>query len=799
MRSILRTYRSLLKRPALFLAVVVTLTLGIGANSAIFSVIDAVLLKPLPYPGADRLMALFESNPRKKMPKSDVAPVRLEDWNRMNHSFTAIAGAYTENVAETSGDLPEMLVCARVSPRFFSVLGTPPIFGRTLNREEDQMNGPNAAVISEHLWRRRFAADPRVIGKNLRVGEYAYPIVGVMPDSVAFPETDVDFWIPARLPAVVMRNREARFASTIGRLQEGIGIAKARADLAGVQANLARQFPATDANWTPVVEPLKEQSVGGVRKSLWILFGAVSLVLLIACANVACLLLAQASRRSREIALRFSLGAGRGRVIRELLQESFCLALPGALGGLLLAALSENLLHRAAVLLPRVDEIRLDWRLVLFALSLSVITTILFGLLPSLGATRAAMAGSLAQGSRTQVGGRHSIQRMLVSLQIALAIVLLAGAGLFIRSLWKLGEVPLGFQPDNILSFHISASWGEVNNLPRVVERQRRTLETLRNTPGVEAAAIALGTPGAGEMEQVQFSILGQNTDAEGTKVFADYHAVTPGYFAMLTIPLQSGSVCAADADTKTRPEPALVSRSFADRYFPSQNPIGQQVNFIRRFDSSPLQIVGVVSDVHEYGYAKDPAPTVYSCGLPWTDPDPAYLVKATGDPLRLLTALKEKIHQIEPSRAVYGEKRLTDYLASTLAPRRFQIALLGAFAATALLLAAIGLYGVMTFVVSQRTREIGLRAALGARPLQIFALIFRQGALMTGAGIVAGLVAAAVLSRLIERQLFGIDTLDPITFTVIPVVLASVAAIALWIPARRATEVDPMEALRHD
>jgi putative ABC transport system permease protein len=513
-----------------FLAVVLTLMLGIGANSAIFSVIDAVLLKPLSYPGADRLMALFESNPRKKAPRENVAPVRVEEWNRLNHTFNGIAGAYTERVAETSGQLPEMLVCARVSPRFFSVLGTPPMLGRTFSPDEDVVNGPAGAVLSERVWRRRFGAAAEIGGKVLRVGGFSYPIIGVVPDSVRFPAKDVDFWIPAHLPEIVMRNREARFDSAVGRLKEGTTIAFAQADLAAVQGNLGAQFPATDTNWSAVVEPLKEESVGGIRRSLWILFGAVSLVLLIACANVACLLLAQANRRQREIAVRFSLGARRDQVIGELLLEALCLAIPGSVLGLGLSFAGAGLFRRAVALLPRADEIHLDWRIVVFTLSLSLLTTILFGLLPSLKATRREVASTLAQGSRTQIGGRHSLERMLVSAQIALAIVLLVGAGLLIRSLSQLGQVSLGFSPDHILAFRLSAGWGETNNIPRVIQRMNRTLEATRGIPGVETAAIAVSLPGVGQEYPQQFGIAGQDTGSEGAKVFADYDVVSPGW-----------------------------------------------------------------------------------------------------------------------------------------------------------------------------------------------------------------------------------------------------------------------------
>jgi putative ABC transport system permease protein len=795
MRAILTTYRSLLRQPAFFCAVVFTLTLGIGANSAIFSMIDTVLLKPLPYPGGDRLMALFESNLRQKQPHANPAPVRIEEWNRMNQSFTAISGAYTENVAETSGELPEMLISARVSARFFSVLGTPPLLGRTFSPEEDLFNGPNAAILSEPLWRRRFGADSAVVGKALRVGNYTYPIIGVMPDSVRFPAGNVDFWIPAKLPPFVMRARDARWESAVGRLQEGATMQSAQADLSTVQARLASQFPGTDANWSPLVEPLKEETVGGVRRSLWILFGAVSFVLLITCANVACLLLARAHRREREIAVRFSLGARRGQVIRELLLEAFCLAIPGCLFGLAVSFAGISTFRRAAAVLPRANEIHLDWRIVVFTLSLSLLTALLFGFIPALRSTRVEISGLLSQASRTQVGGRHGVQRMLVSAQIALAIVLLVGSGLLLRSLARLGQASLGFDAEHVLAFRISASWAETSNRPQLAQRLYRTLEALRTIPGVSAAALSIGLPGGGQGYTSQFHIAGQDTESEGKKVFVDEETVTPGYFSLLHIPILSGSTCRISFDPKTPPT-ALVSGSFADRYFPGRSAIGEYL----REANYPVQmrIVGVVSDIRKQGYAHDPKPTVYWCGLP-SYPDPEYIVKSAGDPLRLAEAVRQRIHSIEPNRAVYDVKRLSDYVSSTLTERRFQMALLGSFALTALLLAAIGLYGVTSFLVSQRTREIGLRAALGASPSRILVQILREGTLMTAAGVAVGLVAAAGLSRYIASLLFGVAPTDPVTFVAVPLLLACVSALALWIPARRATNIDPMEALRQE
>jgi putative ABC transport system permease protein len=788
-----RSYRGLFKRPGFFLIVLLTLMLGIGANSAIFSVIDAVLLKPLPYPNGDRLMAIYESNPRQQREREHLAPARVEEWNRLNHSFTGISGAYIENIAEVSGPLPEKLVCARVAPRFFSVLATPPLAGRGFTADEDQVNGPSAAVISERFWTRRFNRAPNALGKVLRVGTRGYAIVGIVPGSFTFPYADVDVWMPAQFPPLVTKSREGRFYISVGRLKDGVDRASAQADLAAVQGQLALQYPATDANWSALVEPLKEQTVGGVRRSLWILFGAVSLVLLIACANVACLMLAEGNRRAREIAVRFSLGARRGQVIAELLLESFCLALPGGMLGLLLAIWGASLFQKTSANLPRAAEIHADWRIALFTLVLCVLTTVLFGLFPAIAATRRDAAAVLALGSRTQAGGGQSLQRILVSTQIALAIVLLVGAGLMIRTLSRLGQVTLGFDPAGVLSLRTSASWGELNNPGRVQERLFRTLEVLRSIPGVQFSAVSIGLPG-GDEYSLEFHIAGR--DSGGEKLFANIQTVSPDYFRVLGIPLLAGETCRVDPNMNSALK-AIVNRTFAERFFPAQSPLGQHV----RYGGYPnaMEIIGVASDVREYGYAKDPKPTIYGCGMPSYFPDPHFLLKAAGDPMALSESIRRELSAIEPNRAVYGVTRLSDHLSSTLSEKRLQTRLLSAFGATALLLAAIGLYGVTSFAVSQRTREIGVRMALGARPSQSLGQIFRGVALMAGAGTVIGLLAATLLTRSIATLLFGVAPLDPITFAAVPAVLGTVAVFAVLAPARRAARVDPMVALRQE
>jgi putative ABC transport system permease protein len=787
--------RTLARRPGFSLAIILTLTLAIGATSAIFSVIDAVLLKPLPYPASDRLVMLYESNPTKRLPKQGVAPVRVEEWNRLNHSFTGITAAFTENLTDTSAALPEKMNCARVLPRFFSVLETPLLLGRGFTPQEDLFGGPAAAVISEALWRRRFNADPGVLGKTLRLGVYSYPIVGIAPESFAYPQSEIDVWTPAQLNQYVMRAREARWAITVGRLRDDATLASAQADLSAVQARLAMQFPATDKHWSPLIRPLKEESVGRARRPLWLLFGAVTLVLLIASSNVACLMLVRASQRARDIAVRFSLGAPRARLVREHLLEAFCLAIPGGLCGLLLSVWGAAFFRQSAAKLPRAAEIHLDWRMVAFTFAVTVLTTILFGLFPALAATRAAIAGTLAHGSRTQVGGNRFVQQLLAGAQVALAIVLLIGAGLLIRSLASLIHMPLGFQPDRVLALHITAGWGETANIPRTARRMERTLAALRDVPGVEAAAITVALPGLYDEYTQQFHIAGRESDREGERLFSDMQVVSPDFFQVLGVPLVAGQSCRVDLDSKA-PQPAIVSRQFAGRFFPNENPIGRRLTF---GNGNPLEIAGIAADIRMHGYAKDPRPILYWCGLPGFYPDPEYLVKTAGDPMDVVNGVRRAVQAIEPNRAVYKLRTLPEALSESLAERRFQASLFALFAALALLLAAVGIYGVISFFVSQRTREIGLRVALGARPAQILAEVFCRGGAITIAGIAAGLAGAALLSRFLSTLLFGISVTDLVTFTAAPAAIAVVAAVAIWGPARRATRVDPMNALRQE
>jgi putative ABC transport system permease protein len=783
--------RALAHRRALALTVVATLTLGIGANSAIFSAVDAILLKPLPYPDADRLVAVFESNAARRQSTALVAPVRLEEWNAMNHTFDGLAASYFENMTDTSGPLPQRVEAMRTSPRFFSVLRVDPALGRTFTSEEQRFGGPPAIVVSDAFWERRFNRDPSVLGRTLQLGGVARPIVGVMPPWFRYPTATTEVWIPTQAPPVLMEARQARFYTALGRLKPGVSLEQAQADLAVAYSALAKQYPQTDAGWSAALVPLKEQRVAGVRKSLWLLLAAVALVLLAACWNVACLMIADAARREHEIAVRFALGATRPAVVRQLVLEGLVLATAGATSGMLLARWIIDALKTLGAGLPRIDEIHVDGRLVAFTFAIGVGTTVLFALAPAVQATRAAVASGLRRGGRAQIGGRPWLQRLLVGAQVSLAIMLFVGAGLLVRSFSRLQHVSPGFDPDHVLTFRMSAQWSE--RVEAVMNRQIRTLARLEAIPGVLSASFATMPPASIDFPAGEFRIVGRDTSEH---LFANGRSVSAKYFQTLRIPILQGETC---RDDPSKPyQKILVTRAWAERFFPGENPIG---HFIEPMSPAGLrqEIVGIAGDVHENGIAKEAPALAYTCGLQPYWPDPIFLVRT--DPARdvTVTAIRDALRQIEPDRALYAVQPLNATLAQTLAQQRISALLLAAFAATGLLLAALGLYGVTSQFVASRRRDLGVRVALGAQPSAIVSTVAGQVMATTIVGAAVGVAAALALARFMEGLVFGISTRDPLTFLAAPVVLAIVAALATVIPARRAATVDPIATLREN
>jgi predicted permease len=784
--------RSLGHRRGLTVTVVLTLMLGIGANSAIFSAVDAVLLKPLPYPDAGRLVAVYELNMARAGATQLVAPGRLEDWNRLNRSFDGLAASYFENMTDTTGALPERVEAMRTSPRFFSVLGVAPALGRAPAPQEEVFGGPQVAIVSDSFWRRRLDADPSAIGRPLVLGGASHTVIGVMPASFRYPTGTTEIWVPTQAFAGLLQARRARFYTAVGRLKPGITIDQGRQDLDAVQARLGEQFPDTDKGWGASLVPLKEQQVAGVRRSLWFLLGAVALVLLAACGNVACLLLADAARRDHEVAIRFALGADRRRVIAQLLREGLLLACAGTALGLIVANWGVTALRTAATTLPSAATLHVDVRLVLFTLVTGVTTTLLFALTPAVQATRRDPADALARGGRGQAGGRHTLQLILVGAQVSLAIVLLVGAGLLIRSFVRMQEVSPGLDAAHVLSFRMSAQWSEW--LGAVVQRQKRTIDRLESIPGVESAAFSQWLPMGANFPPSEFEIVGRDN---GDKTFATQRAVSAGYFRTLHIPILKGETCSTEPSPQLVATKVLVTRAFADRFFTSEDPIGHAIRTPGLPPEIRGEIIGIVGDVRERGVLQPPDPLIYWCGFSPYWPDTFFLIRTNPARAVSIGAVRAAMREIEPNRAVYAVLPLAESITGSLSQQRLNTNLLVLFAATALMLAAMGLYGVLSQLVASRRREIGVRMALGARPVQIVTSVVWQAATITAVGIAVGIAGALALARFMTTLVFGIPARDPLTFAIGPLLLALVAGVTALIPARRAARVDPMTSLR--
>jgi len=806
-------FRFIRKSPSFSIAVILTLALGIGANSAVFSAIDAILLRPLPFPDGDQLMQLDQFNPKVESPQTRVAPIRLEDWNRMNSTFQSITGSYTEDGSETSGILPEKLKQAFVAPRFLQVLRVSPSLGRDFTADEEHFGGAQAILISDRFWRRRFGSDANAIGKKLRIVGMSFSIVGIMPPSFLFPDRDTDLWIPVPADAPFAQNREYTWYSVIGRLKPGVTVEQARANLTTVQAQLGKIFPKPDANLAVAIQPLKEITVAGVRRSLWILFGSVSALLLIACTNIVALLLARAAQRQHEISVRFSLGAPRAAIVTQLLTEAFVLAFIGAALGLFIAAGASRMFRSLAGNLPRVEEIRLDGRIVLYSLACSVVATLLCGLFPALRGTRRNISVSLAQANRTQVSGHHPMQWMLVAVQVALAVTLLTGAGLLLRSFRALGQVSSGFEASHVLTFHISASYGETVDWKRLTQRIDRTIEELRNLPGVEAAAASATLPGVPAKYQTNLQFTEGEQDPEHA-IVAESRFVSPGYFATMKIPVLAGERCRepefidtpADSTgmhpTKFSSLYVLVNRSFADSYPASASVIGHHLrvldnSFLRATDVGEVR--GIVGDAREEGMNRQTAPTVYWCSGAPGGPDPFYLVRTHAKPMTMAETLRQKIHEIEPARSVFDISPLEEHIDEAFAENRLRTVLLAFFAITAVSLACVGLYGTLSYSVNVRRREVGLRLALGALRGQIIKKFLLQGLGVTFLGCLAGAGLAVAFARVLSEMLYGILPSDVTTLLAVVLTVLLVAAVASLVPAIRAASVEPMHVLREE
>lgn len=784
--------RVLRKSPGFTAVAVLTLALGIGANSAVFSAIDAVLLRPLPFPDGDQLVRISQYNPKINGGSNPfVAPVRLEDWNRMNSTFQALTGYYTEDDSETSGPIPEKIKIGFVAARFLQVWGIAPELGHDFTPEEERFGGPPAGLISNRYWHERFGGKPDAVGKKVRMGKWGITVIGIMPASFIYPDPNVDVWTYVPIGGPYTLSRDDTWYTVIGRLKDGVMLAQAQANLSTVQAQLGKQYPKPDADIAVKIQPLKDTIIGSVGRSFWMLFGAVSLLLLIACTNVAALLLARSSHRRHEISIRFALGASRGAILRQLLTETFLLSLAGATMGLGIAAVAADIFQSLAGSLPRVSEIRLDPAIVLYSLGCSVIVTLLCGLLPAVRTAREGISGSLAETTAGQVSSRNRLQWLLVGVQVALAVTLLAGAGLLVRSFAEIGRVSPGFDPKHVLTFHMSASYAETANYKALTQRIDGDLNSLRALPGVAEAATSATLPGVPSGPEKELKIIEGQADPN-RKIMADTFAVSPDYFATMQIPLLDGETC---RERSTGVE-AMVNRSFVNTYLPNSTVIGHHIasgGFL-----GTAEIRGIVGDAREEGLNHAPQPTVYWCfSAPM--PDPNFLLRTRGVPMSMAETVRKKLAQIEPGRSVFDISPLTDHLSESFSENRLRMILLGFFALTAIALASIGLYGTLSYAVTVRQREIGLRMAVGASREQIAALFVYKGLGVCAAGCLAGLGLAVLFARVLAGMLYGISATDPVTLVAITSIVLIVSAAASLVPAIRAARVDPITALRHE
>jgi putative ABC transport system permease protein len=791
--------RMLRQSPGFTLMAVVALALGIGANTAIFSVVNSVMLSRLPFENPDRLAMIWEQSPRTG--KTNVVnPLNFIDWRDRNQSFERLAALIAFPFSLSGDGEPEQLDAMIVSAGFFEILGVKPIAGRWFTPQEDTPGNDNVAILSEGLWRRRYGADPGMIGRQIRVNNRAMTVVGIMPAAFRFPMTRAEFWVPLGVDRK-SANSKGRFLSTIARLRPGASAASAQADMNVISAQLQKERPDFNTKWGISVVPLREQVVGDVRTPLYILLGAVGVVLLIACANVANLMLMRAAGRGREIAIRTALGAGGFRIARQLLVESTLLSLLGGAVGLIVGVWSIAGLTAAlpdTIAYVNLKTIRIDSVVFLFTLAISLCTGILFGLAPALSAARTDVHEALKAGGRGVASGRSFAQKMLVVSEVALSMILLVGAGLLIRSFARLSQVDPGFDAPHVLTMQL-ATGGRFSNDQKFAEFNVRMLERVRAVPGVEAAGTSHFLPLGRIVPGTGFWRADAPTPAHGEEPVTEVLVVMPGYFAAMSIPVVRGRVFDDHDRAAEQPHLVVINQTLAKQFYPNENPIGKRLTVQWGHPEIPYEIIGVVGDVRQKAVDTDPKPGVFISNL--QEPSgPSNLVARThGDPKVLAQTLVREIHALEPDIPISGIKTMDEYVSSSVASSRFNTILLGCFAILALALAAVGIFGVISYSVAQRTKELGIRRALGADSASVTRLVLSEGITLAGIGLVLGLAGAFAVTRLLESLLFGITATDPISFCAVAAILIAVALLASYIPARRASKVDPMVVLRYE
>lgn len=803
--------RQFARNPGFTAIASLALALGIGANTAIFSAVNTVLLQPLPFKDQQRLVWLWERDLRTDDPRNPVSPVSFAAFRDETRVFEGIGSSRDEMYNLTGEGEPETLIAYRFSHDFFQVLGTPPLLGRTFLAEEDRPGAPHVVVLSYGLWTRRFAADPGIMGRSITLDGESHTVVGVMPKGFQHPKF-TELWTPLALTPEQAASRDIRFLRLVARLKPGVTIDQAQTAVDRVAARLAALYPESHARWGAIVNPIESRYTGDVKPALLVLLGAVGFVLLIACANVANLLLARGAGRLREVAVRAALGASRRRVVRQLLSESLLLALfGGALGTLfaqwglsaLLGLFPKNVFN---VAIPRLDEIRLDAGVLAFTLLVSLATGLLFGLLPALQVSRVGLGEALQHATRGS-GGVPPGQRLrsaLVVAEVALAVVLVTGGTLMLKSFLKLQGSVLGFDPKGLLTARVLLPEYRYADAPKRLAFFEQAMSGIRALPGVEAVGATPFLPLSGWSSGRSFRVEGQAPPAPGQEPEAELRVVNDDYFRAMRIGLVKGRAF-AESDREGTTRVAIINETMARRFFAEEDPLGRRVWLQYRASDAPddprhlREIVGVVGDVRHYGLTQPAVPEIY---LAWRQ-DPVELigfaVRTSADPMSLAKGVREAVWSVDKDQPVTMAMSYEQLAADSITLQRASARLVSFFAGVALLLAALGIYGVMAYAVARRTHEIGVRMALGARAHDVIRLVLGQGMRLAGIGAALGLVASLALTRVLSALLYGVSATDPASFASVLGLVAAAALLACYIPARRATRVDPMVALRYE
>ena len=792
--------RNLARTPAFTGIAVATLALGIGLNTAVFSVVDAALFRPLAYDRPQELLRVWDSNPSKGFPRFFSSPPNFVDWREQNRTLAGMAAFCDNDATLLEGSEPERIGAYQVSPSLFPLLGVRPLYGRTFERDDEKTGRPPTVVLSWQLWQRRFGGDPGVVGRAIRLDQERPLVIGVMPRGFRFPTRSSDVWLPLVLDAHALENRGAHWIGVIARRKAGVALGLAQADLSAIAARLAAAYPAKDAGWGVELVPLAAAIAGEARRPLLLLLGSVAFVLVIACANVANLLLARGFARRRELAIRTALGAGRWRLVRQLLAESLLLTLAGGAAGTALALWgSEALIALGGTSLPRAAEAGVDGRALLFTLVVSVASAIAAGLWPALRAAADPDREALRESAGRASPGRRasSARRALLAAEVAVTLLLLAGAALLLRSMTAALRVDPGFRPNGVLTAQISLPARRYEGDDRTAAFSRELQSRLGRLPGVTGVATTNVLPMAGGLWEIYSVQLPGQPESEIDEISLAYRVVGGDFFRVTGIPLRRGRVFGPEDGPDSQPV-AILSETAARRRFPGQDPIGRQIVIGDR-RKTPRLIVGVVGDVREESPIEPPTGDVYISAEQRPRPDLAVLLGTAGDPAALASALRQEVRALDPELPVEEVAPLSEQVAQSLKPRRFTLTLLAAFSILALLLSAVGTYGVASCAATERTREIGIRVAMGARRADVLSLFLGEAVRVGAIGLGAGLLLAAPATRLLRGLLFGVSPFDPASFAGVCLLLLSAVLFATLAPALRATRIDPIAALRSE